>query len=420
MLKKYIVLGACAVLLGACSKQETVLPLEEPAPEGTVPVELSVAIAPGQLQNTTGYEPMSRVEWTNPDEVKASIYNDYLCLIMKKIDGNWVVERRIYPRIDPSKSNYTNHEVKDQLPENKLRIDLTPGDYKMTVVLNYRAGKDFTQTNNIVTKEYQVGQVVLAPGAPESELPQLIGYLHLGPQYGSSFKAEEILYNEIFAGTADFTVVKTTGLEPTGTPLPVSVETKRKVGSFRVYLKETGVDPDFGSGIKTYLFFGLTAANGARFVEGLNAWGDPYYGDTPLTHMDGSFVNTEAYIPTAEGNFKIPARNGSRWFGHYYFTDPAVTEGIPYTFHDFEANEVSGSTNWYYEGGPIPRVLYHNQQDAIAFEALGGVEERQIWTENGTQTEYVSTMDLVRDSGGNPINAADLFSPNFDWNTNIQ
>ena len=407
----YLLAGAALLLAASCSREDTTeasLPAEE-----TVPVALSVGIAEGQFQTGNGYEPMTRAE----GEVLARIYNQYMYLIMKKIDGNWVVERLDYARIDASTSSFGSLDITSQLPDNTLRIDLTPGEYKMAVVLNYNSASTYTKKLNPATGKYDLdvfapGTVVLAAGASESELPPLIGYRVLDSSYGMYDRSEEILYNEIFAGTTDFTVTKTEGLAASGSAIPVQVATTRKVGSFRIYIRETEANPDFDDELNTYVFYTMTANNAKGFPRGLNVWGKPYYSSTPLTKMDGAFYMTKAYIPTAQGNYKIPALNGTRWFGHYYFSDP--DNAVPFTVSDITANEQQGGINWEFDYS-IDRVLYHNQQDAFALTSTEGTTEIKVPNgEGGESTERYAKMALY------PENVVDLFTPNYDWNTTVQ
>ena len=405
MLKKYLILsGVLVFLIGACTREETVDTQWGLSGE-TIPVVLSVGIAEGQFDSQSAYEPMSRAG----GEVLASIRNQYLCLIMKEIDGNWTVDTLLYPTIDANEGSWGNLAITGALPQNELRIDLTPGHYAMSVVLNYNSASSYYS-------KWERGTIVQASGNTPSPL---VGYLVLGSSYGDATKAEKILYNEIFAGWTKFTVDKTNQLQPSGSPIPVTVATTRKVASLRIYLEESNASPTLSSTMNQYILFNMTAGEGYAFPDALDIWGDPYYSATPLTYMDGAFVVTQKYLPTDYGNFKIPAPPGDyqRWNGHYYFTDPAVTTGIPYTIADIRVSQSSqDNTIWFYEP-TIDRKFYHNQQDGIAFKNIDGSETILIDNgNNGQSTEFHAKLVLSLDSQDQPLNAADLFTPHYDWN----
>lgn len=270
--------GICT-LFAACSEQEENESLINSAIQGeeAVDVNISLSLSPEVYLNVnTDYQPMStRAGETDPNKILSLIDYTYKCLVLKEIDNQWYVERLEDMEWTDPTEDYVGITANTKF--NDLQLTLRPGHYKILAVLNPQAG---------------VWNPGLVPGAIVKNESDTITHAYTYFfQRSSDYSNQDMrqVGAEIFAGTAEFEVVKTSDLHTGPINGNTTISFTRKVMNMRYLLKDNGTEgpPNF---VKTqYTVFATLKATQSNevFCDGLDCWGEAYYNrQNPTTELE--------------------------------------------------------------------------------------------------------------------------------------
>lgn len=269
-------LASICLLLLACSEQEENESLYAGVDTEKVDVRLTLSSIPKvQWEGNTDYHPMSgRAE--EKEEVNSLIANRYNCLVMKEIGEKWYVDTLVYPTLTQA-GLWSEVKVTKDTKFNDLQLTLRPGHYRVLVVLNPRS----TNWN----RDLKPGAVV--KGGADTVAHAYTYNFQTDGTYANLGK-RQVRY-EVFAGTAEFTVEKTTNVHSDPINGNTHITFSRKVMQMRFLLK------DHKAGKEEYNFENTQHTVHAtlkatepdkHFCDGLDCWGDAYYNhQTPTREL---------------------------------------------------------------------------------------------------------------------------------------
>lgn len=407
--KIIILLGLTLALITSC-QDEAVLNEQDPiVEEVAVPVKFSMSM--NRVVSSISHEPMTRAEGDLP---LVQISNQYTVLIIKDVDGRWILDKVMDKKFDPNdRFNMTLLDVTDENADNLVQFetDLRPGSYRMSI---------FTGTSSMTPADN------LKPGmwVEEDGIPQL-AYKYRITSQGYLNPGKEGLQEEIFAGWEPFEVVKTTDLHSESLIQNVHVTLNRKVAKLRMFLK-------FEESESGYYFFNeyslgvvgqMDVVEGSQpFPNGLNIWGDPYYNNGGLTTM---YYGTHCWRKTQEGSdgthYLMGMKSDTRQFAVFYFTDPEYDISVKMSDVEITAS-TNVRINYVYAdpysgfeltGDPFYLTLKHNSQFGFVF-STGNYQ----WSDPEDSGTQLRNMTLDLDSPGIPTDRTDLFPYAQEYNTN--
>ena len=362
---------------------------------------------PAFTDYATNIVPMSRA---GMDTVKTVILNRYRAIFIKWTDQKWVIDTIVLSRFDMS--NWDPYIIRTNTTLPPISVELRPGKYKVGLFLN--ADNNLTYINSLKT-----GQVVSTNetiGADEILLPAY--------KLTTYFDKSQMIRDEIFSGSTDFTVGKNDHLENTGQNLPTVVNVTRKVSRFRYLLKEHLPEDSIKKidfyGTQYTLIANLEATPEAPFCDGLDILGRPRYNiDSTYTHLilssdDGanrfeSEKDHRIYHMTFGTN---PPAVGVTYPTKTYpfiLTDDTKPEGIPITLTSIQVVGQIGSLDPVYklpDDFSKPFVLKPNSILQTIYEITG--RDSIFITETGGPGYY---LRYVEDPDAN-----ELFHPYFELN----
>lgn len=383
--------GICT-LFAACSEQEENESLINTAIEGeeTVDVSLSLSLSPEvYLNGNTDYQPMAtRAGETDPDKVLSLIHNTYKCLVLKEISSQWYVERLAEMELTNEKGKRVSVTLNTKF--NDLQLTLQPGHYKILAVLN---------------PNYGLWNPGLVPGAIVKNETDTITHAYTyffqpSHDYGNYGKRE--VGAEIFAGTAEFEVVKTSDLHTDPINGNTTISFTRKVMNMRFLLKDNGNREANSTNfiLTSYLMFAALKATqpNTAFCDGLDCWGKAYYNRQKAT------TELEVCLWTDPG-WRI-SNNSSQ----YQMTGHGATVYSPYVYTDDEkplSYQIDSliifgqSENYTYAyRQPIENLtLINNTIRQLVFQATDEVDDTSSWPGEVTlqHLENEDSMDLFDD-----------------------
>lgn len=382
MIKEKIIgmLVGIFILLLACSERDENESLINSGIMGTekVDVSLSLSLPELQIESNTDYRPMSTR--AADDKVKAVIENEYRCLVLKEIGGIWYVEASIKPLL--KEGNWWEVlKIMETSVFNNLQLTLRPGHYRVLAVLNPRA---VTWNNNLV------------PGTIVKNGPDTIthAYTYWFQDVDSWHfnRGERQVSKEIFSGTAEFTIEKTSDVH---SPVSIKGETKialtRKVAKLRFLLKDHPAVveevTDKGDTVRTNYNFTDTqytiystikvTQEGERFCDGLDCWGKAYYNRKKPTTQMRIIIDTDPYWQTTSDGrqYKIPLSNVTI-YSPFVLTD--TTKIVSYQLGDMLITGQSDSPFHYVYVGPVAEFkLENNTIQPLVFQARPQVEHKE-------------------------------------------
>lgn len=380
----------CILLVGGCTKTEEIRPEGEPMP---VTFNLGTDL---NIDPSIELRPVTRAS-----QIVAKLDNAYRVVILKNIDSRWILHRVETGKL--TASTQWTLEVSEDFVPNPYRTELTPGRYRIVVILNPRGGK----WNN----DLRPGDIVADENDPQKVVPAILTYWIQTEQRYVNYN-ERYLSGEIFVGTADFTVSKseTVGQLP---DRQVSVPCKRHVARFRILLKDkenNGLNNAIGT--ENFVRTLFTAKEGKVFCDGINAMGRPYYDKTKPTQSMRVNVTCSSKAHSSEKNQQdyqmVDSHSNVPSF--FWFTDPGVD--VPFDLKLDKITERS-QTPAYIRicNGTFPLILKNNAVTGIVFEADG--------TANEINGDWYLGLQRSYGSDGQPEDPADLFDPFYEWNTEI-
>lgn len=375
MIKEKIIgmLVGIFILLLACSERDENESLINSGIMGTekVDVSLSLSLPELQIESNTDYRPMSTR--AIDDKVKALIDNQYRCLVLKEINKTWYVEASIQPLLKEGKWRDVL-KIMDTSVFNNLQLTLRPGHYKVLAVLNPGA---VTWNNNLV------------PGTIVKNGPDTIthAYTYWFQDVHDSHmnRGERQVSREIFSGTAEFTIEKTSDVH---SPVLIEGETKialtRKVAKLRFLLKDHPVDINSG---RDYNFYDTeftlystvkVTQEGEYFCDGLDCWGNAYYNRTnPTTQMKIIMSIKMDWQAADGGRYKMSAPEGTTIYSPFVFTDAAKV--VHYQVEDILiTGQAETPPIKHVYSGPITDLILRNDSvQPLVFQATDTVEMTQ-------------------------------------------
>lgn len=388
--------GICILLL-ACSEREDNDSLINNSIMGKdkVTVNLSLSSIPEiQIDGNTDYRPASRAA----GDIRSIIANNYQCLVMKEIGSKWYVDTLTMRKLTGSGPvmpyDRTEINVKENTSFNALQLTLRPGHYRVLVVLNSR----FLNWNS-----------KLVPGAVVKGEADTIAHAYT---YYYIDKVRFVRY-EIFAGTAEFTIEKTSDLHSASINGDTEIAFSRKVMQMRYLLKDHLSEPGGYNFSDTphRVYATLKATGDTPFCDGLDCWGNAYYNQANPTLELQMCTDLAAPWQKAEtgGQYKIISNQVTR-YSPFIFADE--TKEVLYKLDDIRIAGQSGTDGYIYEyRHPIPNLIVTNNTiQPIVFQ-----------TTNETDKESSSPQTLVileyLEEESSKETFANYFGPYFECNT---
>lgn len=392
MKKKIFGILACiCILLPACSEQEDNDSLIDGALAGKeqVTVRLKLSSIPEiQIDGNTDYRPTS----TRADEgnVRALIANLYKCLVIKEIDNKWYVDTVIEPTL--MNSSDSKLKVTDDTKFKDLELTLRPGHYRVLAVLNPGAAK---WNDNLVPGTVVKGEA--------DTVAHAYTYKYQTNPLFSNLGRREIPY-ELFTGTADFRVEKTSDLHSLAVNGNTDIALTRKVMQLRFLLKDHDawvppVPPDTVSR-KKYNFkdtqHTLKATLQATqpnkpFCDGLDCWGDAYYNhQTPTLELPiCTDLHPDWRLANNNEQYKMISRNVTV-YSPFVFADDTKT--VPYQLEDIVFIGQSGGEGFVYVyPSPIGELeLKNNSIQPVVFQTTGEADDKIVSPQTQVTLEYLA------------------------------
>lgn len=411
MIKEKIIgmLVGIFILLLACSERDENESLINSGIMGTekVNVSLSLSLPELQIEGNTDYRPMSTR--ATDDKVKAVIENEYRCLVLKEIGGTWYVEASMQPLLKKGE-RWEVLKIMETPVFNNLQLTLRPGHYQVLAVLNPGS---VTWNNNLV------------PGTIVKNGPDTIthAYTYWFQDVNDSHmnRGERQVSKEIFSGTAEFTIDKTSDVH---SPVLIEGATKiaftRKVAKLRFLLKDhpTGGEEvtDKGNTVKTDYNFTDTqytirstikvTQEGERFCDGLDCWGKAYYNrKKPTTQMRIIIDTNQYWQTTSDGRrYKMPLSNATI-YSPFVLTD--TTKIVSYQLRDMliTGQSQSPSTQYVYSGPIAEFKLENNTIQPLVFQATNQV----VYKKENNVIEV--TLEFLKDES-----SEELFGAYYECN----
>lgn len=358
-----ILAGICILLL-ACSEQEDNRSPVDNSIMGKdkVTVNLTLSSIPEiQIDGNTDYRPVSRAA----GDIRSLIANNYRCLVMKKIGSNWYVDT-LTNRTLTEGSKWSEVKVTDNTKFKDLQLTLRPGHYRVLVVLNPQSG--------VWNKGLVPGAVVKSEA---DTVTHAYTYSFQTDSHYSNLGRRQVRY-EIFAGTAEFTVEKTSDLHSTPVNGNTHITFTRKVMQMRFLLKDhLSVPNDFNFKKAQHTVYTTLIATDPNipFCDGLDCWGNAYYNHTAptreleiCTDLDPNWrlAKTGAQYKMISGHVTI--------YSPFIFTDDS--KEVPYQLEETEVAGQSGQGGFVYVYPPIipDLVLTNNTIQPIVFQTTGEVD----------------------------------------------
>lgn len=372
--------------MGGCREED---PAIFSGNEGDQAVEVEFTMEEMPVDTDASIEPMSRGA-----SYRNWISNACRMLILKKSENRWIVDGTETILLDPGLRIWNELRL-TELPACSFSFELRPGDYRVVAVLNPYAA---TWNDELVP-----GTVVADEADPALHTPPLLTYT-ISTHWMN--QGRRMLHREVFVAVTDFTVPKAGDLHGTGMA-PVKLRAERRVGKFRILLKD---NPD------EYYSFELTAhtvnlilsSQQRPFPEGIDALGGMYYGQEGLYEMKWCFSTAGEFQTSGRGAYLMTLPN-STVFSPFLFADPEVEE---LTFRVSDITIAGASGGYAYKTEEVfDRELATNKITGIVFEATHKHE-------NISSQIVVDVVEAV-DAEGDPENAATLFDPYYEWNTRL-
>lgn len=400
MIKEKIIgmLVCIFILLLSCTERDETDSLinREIMGKDRVNVSLSLSSLPEmKIDGNTDYRPMgTRASYA----IQSKIYNKYKCLVLKEIGDKWYVDSllnrtltNIYemPYDDKTLNITKDFKFKD------LQLTLRPGHYRVLVVLNSKAVK---WNQNLVPGAIVIGEADTVAHAYTYALQTSIeNYLNYN-------KIQ--LNREIFAGTAEFTVNKTSDLHSPSISGDTRIVFKRKVMQLRFMLKDKEIEGIYFRDTQHTIHTFLAATDPKKpLCDGLDCWGEPYYNHkTPTMSME---LITDLHDKWQSANngeqYKIAAYNVTK-FSPFIFSDNSTT--IPYQLERIKVLGQAAPGEFTYEyPQTIPElVLKDNSIQQIMFQVTNNIKEY------GNQ--WLVTLEYLKEESKNQ----DLFLSNYECN----
>ncbi len=360
MMKEKIIgmLSCICVLLLACSEQEDNESLINNAIMGreTVDVRFSLSSLTEVLaQGNTDYRPMSATRAETGD-IKAIITNEYKCVVIKEIGTKWYVDTVAQRNLLDNLYGWDKIPVKDKPTFKDLHLTLRPGHYRLLVVLNPQAA------------QWNPG---LVPGAvvKEGEGKPVYAYTYnyqMSNSYPNRGKRE--VTAEIFVGTAEFVVEKTTDLHSNPVNGNTNIAFARKVMQMRFLAKNHSSDGLNFENTQHVVHATLKATDpNFFFTDGVDCWGDAYYNpDKPTTKVEICSCLAPAWMTGLNKEQYKTIDPDVTVYSPFVFTDEKMS--VPYKLDNIRILGQAGGFTYSYREPITDLVLKNNTIQQFVFQ----------------------------------------------------
>lgn len=359
MVKNIIGLVCLGVLLAACEQEEIG---NYPPSADTYRVSIPLSVASGlSLEQYSDYVPMSTKAG---DQIEAKIDTVCRCLVLKEIDSKWYVDTVLLQnKLNKNLSLSAEYTINTSGEIGTVDLILSPGHYRILVAVN--------TPKSAWNPALVPGYMVKEEGNPNIPVPYAFTYTTdtdpNRPNYGL-----RSIYEEIFAGTYEFTVSKTGDLHSDPSNGNQSMSLNRKVSRFRILLKNT-VSPKEGFPfLETDHFARLTfeTTGDTPFCSGIDCWGDAYYDQANPLKTFEMYISTSSKwrVATNGSEYQMVIPVNSTYRAAFLYTDEKKTEGVPFRILPFRITGQTGSFTYYYDKIIEGHILYPNSIDGIVLQ----------------------------------------------------
>lgn len=384
---------AAAAALAGCVRDDSRLP--EPEGPGGHNVELRMSLAAG-LPGDTHTEPMSRAD---ASVRMTRLSNAYRYIILKEINEDWFVERSGEALFAAGEGEYATLYPVSSGGFDPLQLELRPGRYRIVTVGNspwVDWNETLTEGTPVKRKDGSLAVPRLFEYKKQQEPRPNMGY--------------QILNNEIFTGTADFSVKKTGDLHSNPGVTPVEVRLTRANSWLRMLLRD---DPSIPDGLKFNMttahiwYFTMESQDEEGFPFGLNAWGDAWYPEPARKTLD--IYVSSGYEPFVgkDGTKYLMSLPNATYFFPMIITDSQRTEGHRYTVSEIFVWGQSDHLGYYCEPAATVRTLLPNTYHGMVLEATAQVKP--------TGSDGVERV-IMKEATGPYSDPAKVFDDYFEWN----
>lgn len=404
MIRKIVILLMAVIFMTACQKDE----LEDNSMKSdAVSVKFSFS-TPEAMEGATEYVPMTKAQNENLYQLKIS--NVYNVIITKKIGSKWIVERILSNKINETASTWAIvwHSIKNETKVKDFAVELTPGQYRATVVTGVRS---ISWNLGLIP-----GMIVDDENDSTFEVPEACIYTTIGDHYINTgwYGLEE----EIFAGVEDFVVEKTEDLHSSSKIVPVNLKLNRTVTKLRILLDNTPYETGsykFEDTFSNSIAGRMVTSEPGGFPIGLNVWGEPYYSPTNVTSelRFATFTEKDNEIEAQGVKYLVPIKGDSRQTNIFFFGDPSkeFTVNVSGIEVEFQQNTVT-----YWAADVFPLKLKNNYMTGFILKCSNNEESRQETSpEGGLVINNYREMHIVYESGTTLKSPVDLFDYNFEY-----
>lgn len=400
MIKEKIIgmLFCIFILLLACTERDETDSLinSEIIGKDEVKVSLSLSSLPElEIEGNTNYRPMNTRAGNN---IQSKIYNKYKCLVLKRIGEKWYVDsllNRTLTNIYEAPYEDKTLDITKDFKFNDLQLTLRPGHYRLLVVLNSKAVK---WNQNLI------------PGAVVKNEADTVTHAYtyaLQTSIDHYINYNKIQLNrEIFAGTAEFTVNKTSDLHSPSINGDTRIPLKRKVMQLRFMLKDCDINGiNFRNTQHTVHTFLVPTDPKKPLCDGLDCWGDPYYNHkTPTMSMELiTDLQDDWRIADNGEQYKIAAYRVTK-FSPFVFSDNSTT--IPFQMERIKVlgQAAPGEFTYEYPETITDLVLKDNSILQIMFQVTDKITE--------SNNQWLVTLEYLKEESKNQ----NLFPSNYECN----
>lgn len=379
-------LALTALLLSSCSEDD-VSALRTAGETPAVEVRFDLA----SVSTDMSVVPMTR----------AAAYTNWIsshgrALLLKKLDGRWIVDRTDTVFLDgkPSRWSSTMRLTADRLPAASFSLEMRPGDYRIVVVLNSQSSS--------WNRDLVPGTVVADENNPSFRTLPLITYFVVGD--GFQNKGYRMLNREVFVAAADFTVPKSGDLHSAGMPA-IPLRAERRVGKVRMLVK------DKPSPVKGYTFMPtphffrmIFTALDKPFAEGIDAMGGMYYSEEGLYRLPW-FMSTMGFHTSGSWQYQLCQTNSTA-FSPFLFIGPEAGDQ-PF---EIAVTSIAGASDGftYLTDQVFTRTLAASKTTGIVFQTTDVAEM--------DYSPYLVHVVEATDDQGNTERAEKLFDAFYEWN----
>ena len=386
MKRKFIILSIIIGLLSACQKYETPSGTNTAAENEKVTTVFTLS---PQLTFQAGYEPMSKANAGEDDnETKFFLRNKADIIIAKNIDSRWIVDTAFIWLIFSDKLYADDLEYKKNTKLKELTVTLRPGQYRIAIFLN--------RNNGVWNNELIKGTVIDWPGNPDFKRPFALRYGKQPENATHNNRGMYYISHEVFAGTQDFEVKKTTDVHSQPEPNRITVPLTRKVSKLNFALNNTRSSKNFNFGTTENWIYATLKSDPSTgpFCNGIDVWGNPWYDpQEPLDSIQTCVtMYSTQYRGTDNNLYLLQMKKHSNIWAPYFFSDPE--KEYRYSLENVHLTGKSGE-NQHICKTPISLTMKHNFINGVIFKCT----DESIPLPNDPQYNIITIIPVKKENG---------------------